>query len=113
MAGAPEGNQNAVKERRMVTDALRRAAAQNPNKLRNACLKVLENAENGDLAAFKEIADRLDGKPLQSVDVNTKRKSTTDMTDAELVDLIAEARAALRSGPERAREADSGEGVVH
>jgi len=67
MAGAPQGNKNAVKERRMVTNALQRAAAQNPDKLRQACLAGLEKAAKGDLAWFKEIADRLDGKAAQSI----------------------------------------------
>lgn len=67
--GGQIGNKNAAKENRMVTNALKRAVAQNPEQLRKACLKVLEDAENGNLAAFNTIADRLDGKPAQSVNV--------------------------------------------
>jgi len=70
MAGAPEGNQNAVKETRLVTNALRRAVTQGPDKLRAACEKVLEDASNGSLPAFNAIADRLDGKPPQAVSVD-------------------------------------------
>jgi hypothetical protein len=64
--GGQPGNKNAVKERRMITSALTRAVAQNPEKLRKACLKVLDDAVEGNLAAFNTIADRLDGKPAQT-----------------------------------------------
>lgn len=64
---APQGNSNAKKENRLITDALRRAAVQNPEKLANACLKLLDQAEEGNIGAFCVIADRLDGKPAQSV----------------------------------------------
>lgn len=64
---APTGNQNARKENRLITDALRRAAKQDPESLREACLQVLQKAAQGDLAAFNVLADRLDGKPAQSV----------------------------------------------
>ncbi len=64
--GAPKGNTNARKENRVITDALRRAVAQNPNKLKKACEAVLDKAVEGDLYAFNAIADRLDGKPAQT-----------------------------------------------
>jgi len=67
MAGAPVGNKNAAKEKRIITNALRRAVAQNPDKLKEACEKVLEDAVNGNLAAFNSIADRLDGKPTLTI----------------------------------------------
>ena len=67
MAGAPKGNTNAKIENRLVTNALKRVAAQNPDKLKKACEKVLEEAVNGNLAAFNTIADRLDGKAAQAL----------------------------------------------
>lgn len=66
MAGAPKGNTNAAKENRLITNALRRVVTQNPDKLRKACEKVLEDAMDGNLHAFTVIADRLDGKPAQT-----------------------------------------------
>lgn len=66
MAGAPEGNTNATKDNRLVTNALRRAVVQSPEKLKKACEKVLADAVDGNLAAFTVIADRLDGKPAQT-----------------------------------------------
>ena len=66
LGGAPEGNKNATKEHRLITNALRRAVVQSPDKLRAACEKVLNDAVDGNLAAFNTIADRIDGKPLQT-----------------------------------------------
>lgn len=68
-SGAQPGNQNATKDKRIITDALRRAVVQNPEKLKLACMKVLDDAVEGNLAAFSVLADRLDGKPAQSVTV--------------------------------------------
>ena len=67
MAGAPIGNTNNSKGK-LITDALRKAVTQNPDKLRKACLKVLDDAVDGNLASFSVIADRLDGKPTQPLD---------------------------------------------
>lgn len=67
--GAPIGNTNATKDKRLITDALRRAAAQNADKLKEACEKIIENAANGDLASFNVLADRLDGKPAQALNI--------------------------------------------
>jgi len=69
MAGAPLGNTNNSKGK-LITDALRRAVKQNPEKLRKACEKVLNDAVKGNLAAFSVMADRLDGKPHQSTTVD-------------------------------------------
>jgi hypothetical protein len=63
--GAPLGNDNHRKGK-PFQNALRRAIAQNPQKLRNAADKVLDLAEAGEAWAVKEIADRLDGKSHQS-----------------------------------------------
>ncbi len=65
--GAPKGNTNAKRDNRLITDALRRVVTQSPEKLRKACEKVLDDAVEGNLGAFSVIADRLDGKPAQSV----------------------------------------------
>ena len=61
------GHKSAAAGKRLVTSALRRAVVQNPEKLRNACLKILDDAEEGNLAAFGVIADRLEGRPSQSL----------------------------------------------
>lgn len=77
---APIGNQNAARAR-IFRDAIKWALAhyededptskmiEGPEKaLRLMCLKqVKKAAEDGDLAAFRELADRVDGKPPQSI----------------------------------------------
>jgi hypothetical protein len=68
---APLGNQNAAKGKAWA-DAIRRAMARaeadGSNKAINALAdKLLEKAADGDMAALKEVGDRLDGKPSQPV----------------------------------------------
>lgn len=64
---APLGNKNGEKKNRIVGDVLRRVAAQNPKKLRAACEALLDKAVDGDIAAFTQFRDTLDGKPNQSI----------------------------------------------
>lgn len=75
--GAPKGNQNAVQENRQWLAMLRRKVAQNPAKLEQAALAVLDAAANGEPWAITELGNRLDGKPVQQVDmkVNTETPS--------------------------------------
>ena len=73
--GGQPGNKNSTADKRLITSALRRVVTQNPEKLRKACEKVLDDAVNGNLAAFGVIADRLDGKPAQSLTVGSDPKN--------------------------------------
>lgn len=66
---APLGNKNAHKGR-MWHDALRKAITQDDGKrLRKAAEILLDKAAEGEGWAIREIADRLDGKPFQSVEL--------------------------------------------
>lgn len=65
--GAPIGNKNGTKQNRLVSDMLRRVAAQNPQKLRKACETLLDKAVEGDVSAFREFTDRTDGKAVQPI----------------------------------------------
>lgn len=68
MAGAPLGNKNASKENRLWAETIRRALVQGKaEKLRALAEKLISRAEEGDISALKEIGDRLDGKPVQSI----------------------------------------------
>jgi hypothetical protein len=69
------------------TEALRIALRSNPLRLRRIAEKPAEKAENGDLAASREIADRLDGKPVPTVDLCDV--PVREMTNAQLEDLLA------------------------
>jgi hypothetical protein len=65
--GAPVGNTNAAKGK-VWNDALRRAIAQDDGKrVRAAVERLLDLAQEGEPWAIKELADRLDGKPTQTV----------------------------------------------
>jgi hypothetical protein len=65
---APEGNNNATKNR-YWSDALRKHITQNPQDLADAAQAIFTKAKDGDVIAIKEIADRLEGKPAQSVNI--------------------------------------------
>lgn len=80
--GGQPGNTNAKKENRLITDALRRVVTQSPEKLRKACEKVLDDAVGGNLGAFSVIADRLEGKPAQSMDIKVKEVTHEDAVNA-------------------------------
>lgn len=68
MAGAPEGNTNSRKGNRLWANTIKRALAQgDPDKLRKIADKLLAMAEEGDLGAIKELGDRIDGKPSQTI----------------------------------------------
>lgn len=59
-------------------------------KLAIAAEAVVEAAVAGDLAAFKEMADRIDGKAVQQMDVTTTHERTVgEFTAAELDAAIA------------------------
>jgi hypothetical protein len=87
-AGAPEGNHNATKNRQWRGALDRAIATDNGKRLRAAAEQLLNKAEAGEPWAIKEIADRLDGKPHQSVeltaDVTNRASSLTDDQLAEI-----------------------------
>lgn len=69
--GAPTGNKNAIKGSPW-RDAINRALAKRDERekgraLANIAEKLLAAAEIGDVAALKELGDRLDGKAAQAV----------------------------------------------
>lgn len=78
--GRPIGSVNREKP---FNEALRIALKRDPRRLPRIAEKLAEKAEDGDLAAIREIADRLDGKPAQVVDRHDVR-TAEELTDAEL-----------------------------
>lgn len=68
------------------SDALRRAVKResdgkgSPKWLDVIANRVVEAAAEGDAQAFKEIGDRLDGKPKQETDNNVNLKGTLNIT---------------------------------
>jgi hypothetical protein len=70
MAGAPVGNQNAAraKQWRLAIDrALDKRGSSRAEALDLLAEKLLLNCEQGDMTALKELGDRLDGKPAQTI----------------------------------------------
>ena len=77
--GRPIGSVNREKP---FNDALRIALRGDPLRLRRIAEKLALLAEDGDLAAIRELADRLDGKPVQVFD--QRDASIQELTDADL-----------------------------
>ena len=89
---APKGNKYATKAKEW-TDAIRRAIRQEygmewQEALREAALPLVRAAKSGDLAALKEIGDRLEGKAHQTSEVTiTKTTSLRDLPTDELANI--------------------------
>lgn len=65
---APIGNTNAVKGK-MFYDRLRKVLTQEPQKLENIVKQLITQAELGEAWAVKEVIDRLDGKAMQTTQI--------------------------------------------
>lgn len=71
MAGAPKGNKNSTRDKRAWTNAIRRAVAQRDGDALNALAdKLIDMALSGDLAAMRELGDRIEGKPIQATEIS-------------------------------------------
>src|SRR3954454_20122017 len=77
--GRPIGSVNREKP---FNDALRIALKGDPLRLRRIADKLATLAEEGDLGAIRELADRLDGKPTQVID--RRDVAIEELTDVEL-----------------------------
>lgn len=79
------------------TEALRLVVFRDDETGKRRLLKIAEQcaaaAETGDMAAIREIGDRLDGKPAQesTVTIDDKRDAT-DWNRGELVALLSDAK---------------------
>jgi hypothetical protein len=80
--GNPRGQ---IKEKKFLAALERAIASDDGVKLRRAADKLVDCAANGEGWAIKELADRLDGKPHQSVttDLNVHR-DRRELSDDEL-----------------------------
>lgn len=84
-------------------DALRLAVSEphektKKNKLRALAEKAVEMGLAGDMAAIREVGDRLDGKPAQSLTVDTTvTHDLSSLSDAQLAAIIAGATRGGRS----------------
>jgi len=68
--GAPIGNTNSSKEKRIWGNIIRKLAIQEDYKRLHAMAeKLYEKAAEGDLGAIKEVGDRLDGKAIATTEL--------------------------------------------
>lgn len=95
------GNANSGSKRdKLIREALMLAAKRTIDGdgrtyLAKAAEEVVIAASNGDLAAFKELADRIDGKAHQSMDVTTTHeRPASEWTESDLDAAIERARLA-------------------
>lgn len=76
------GNKNSGRrQEKPFADALRMeiaAAGDDHKALRMVARQLLDKAQEGDLAAIRELADRTDGKPRQQIDVDATVRSHED-----------------------------------
>lgn len=106
--GAPFGNKNSSKEKRIFGSELRKAVAQDDRKrLRAAIEKQLDAAAAGDLAALKEIADRLDGKAAQPIETGPSFWDWMDNLSEHDRRTVEETLQSIAVGGERVAEGDS------
>jgi len=83
-AGAPFGNQNGVKNRPWAEAINRALLAEDGKKLRALADKIIDRALEGDVAALKEVGDRVDGKAAQALEHSGNIVLTIARSDADL-----------------------------
>lgn len=84
--GAPLGNQHAVKKK-LWSDALRHQALRDPKRLSKIADKLLDMAADGDIAAIRELGDRLEGRPVQATELNANLTLSHEQAIAALFSL--------------------------
>lgn len=104
--GAPKGNQNAAKGFKLTAMLTAALQANNNRALREGVQKIAEAFAEGDKSTRDFVFDRLEGKAIQTTNVNIT-KSAREYTDAELY--------AIASGERVTGEARSEEepNIVH
>ena len=75
-------NSNINMKRGMFTSQLQRSVLANPQKLEKIIDKLLEEAENGEAWAVKELSDRLDGKAIAGVELSGPEGNPIEATHA-------------------------------
>lgn len=86
---------NPNKEKPFV-EALRMEIAEagdNHKRLRRIAAKLLAKAEEGDMQAIQQVADRLDGKPAQESTVTVHKHDAADYSRADLAAILERSNA--------------------
>jgi len=86
--GAQPGNDNAHRGK-LWNDALRKAIVQDKGlKVRLSVEQLLTKASEGEPWAIKELADRLDGKSIQGVELSNPEGETFKTTHGMEIDAM-------------------------
>jgi hypothetical protein len=67
MAGAPIGNTNGAKQKRLLSDCLKRELTQKPDDVLAIARKLIESAKEGQAWAMALVHERVDGKMPQAI----------------------------------------------
>ncbi len=86
------GNPSGKRALKILTDRLRMELTQHPERVAKIAEAVIAKAEDGDLAAATMIWDRLEGRPLQTMEINA---TTTMLTPEERRMRVLELQARL------------------
>lgn len=89
-SGNPGGR---PKEQKQFRDALNMAIKRtdgDKTKLALMAEALVDKAVGGDVTAIREVADRLDGKPLQTAEFTHHVRRASELSDDELAGIIAE-----------------------
>lgn len=84
MAGSPIKNERNRLVREAILKALEKGGKPPEEALVPMAEKMIAQAQDGDVASFREIADRLDGKPSQQIDMAVSRAPAPELTEDEL-----------------------------
>lgn len=104
-----KGHQHGAKSK-LFEGALKRALAQDDGKrLREAAEQLLSQAAAGEQWAIQYLADRLDGKPGQSVEI----KQTRSLEDMSLDELRSRVADLLAGDAQRDRPQAEGSELTH
>ena len=87
------GNPSGRPKTKVFADALRIAVLESigdKTKLRVIAEKLTDQALSGEIQAIKEIADRLDGRSVASIEQSIVRVDAREYSDSDLVEIIAQ-----------------------
>jgi hypothetical protein len=91
-----KGNKLAARSK-LFGKELQKVLTQSPNKLRAIAEKLVAKAEEGDMLAIREIADRLDGKAHQTVHATVEH--TVETGDASSLETRLASALHARAAP--------------
>lgn len=75
---APKGNTNA-KKAKVWSDAIHKHLTKNPKDLAEIAKSLINKAKDGDIAAIKELGDRVDGKVTQPIEGQLDQSLTIEI----------------------------------